>query len=425
MPRQHFRLLRILFLASTLVLSACGGGGGKSASGSGTGTPSTPSPEPGLVAPPAEPSYWPTSDWVADSADLHGFTSNAFANLATEAATALPYYTSLLVIKDGYLIHESYHPTASATVVDDSTLHQLWSVTKSVTSMVVGRAVTLGDLDNLDITLGEAFPSTETGLNAGDPRQSISMRHALQMRSGLAWNEGEWLLRDTNKDPLLSPTPAACSSSTNNLFCKIVQKPHAYEPGSTWNYSTYDSYLISAFFTQQTGSTLASYANSNLLSLLGISSSNVNWGSFGTLSFGGGLLGMRSRDLAKLGLLMMYNGKWDGQQLISEDWLTTSLHSQGNGSVATFDPVSKEPSGSTTTDIRYGMQWWLKSGSGMTGQDSISAFGLGGQQMHIFRDKNLIILITCDSDPSGLFGSSRGSDIQTFISEKILNRLND
>lgn len=367
-----------------------------------------------------------TSDWVAESADLHGFTSDAFSDLATEAATALPYYTSLLVIKDGYLVHESYHPTAASPVVDNSTRHQLWSVTKSITSTVVGRAVTLGDINNLDITLGEAFPLTETGLAADDSRQTISMRHALQMRSGLAWNEDAWLLGA--KDPLLSPSPAACSASTNALFCKVVQKPSAYEPGSTWNYSTYDSYLISAFFTQQTGSTLADYANNNLFSLLGISSSDISWTNFGSLSFGGGLLGMRSRDLAKIGLLMMYNGKWDGQQLLSEDWLATSLHSQGSGNAATFDPVSKEPSDSFATDIRYGMQWWLKSGARMTGpdragQDSITAIGLGGQQMHVFRDKNLIILITCDGQD--LFASSRGSEIEAFIAEKILDRLDD
>ena len=63
---------------------------------------------------PAEPAYWPTTSWLTQTPEEQGFPAGAFQNLANEAATDLPYHTSLMVIRNGYIIHESYHDTSGS-----------------------------------------------------------------------------------------------------------------------------------------------------------------------------------------------------------------------------------------------------------------------------------------------------------------------
>ncbi len=405
-------IMRTLLLSTLLVIASCGNDKKPADKDSTT------------------PDYWPTTEWRTATPESHGFPAGALASLETDAANDLPFHTSLLVIKDGYLIHESYHDTDSETGNDENTPHNVWSITKSVTSMILGRAWTKGDIDNLDVRAGDIFPDTIiTGLPSEDSRRDITLRHALQMRSGLAWNENSWLLKEEKgKDPLLnSLTNPQCAIAADMLLCSILQQQIAYEPGSVWNYNTYDSYLISVFFKEITHQQLSNYANDNIFTPLGIDTASISWPILSPIfnyTFGGGLLNVRSRDLAKLGMLMLYEGRWDDQQLISKEWLDMSLAPQGNGFMAKFgedeEPVPADDL--ETQDIRYGMQWWRKTGPGMNGLDAITARGLGGQQMHIFKEKGLIVLITCDSQE--LEGQDRSTAINNFVRDKIESLVN-
>ena len=245
-------------------------------------------------------------------------------------------------------MHESYHDTPSEAGNNADTLHHVWSITKSVTSMTLGRAWTLGNLNSLDLdkTVGGTFSDTEIGnLSAADPRRNISLHNVLQMRSGLACNENAWLgsrasaLASPPANPAIEKDPIVRSLFAGNaacpgfldILCSILQQPLAYTPGTTWNYNTYDSYLVSAFFSKITGQSLSSYANDHLFTELGITLNPVSdWISLQSpYTFGGGLLMIRSRDLAKLGMLMQYDGKWGDTQLISKEWLDLSLARKG------------------------------------------------------------------------------------------------
>ncbi|MDO8268906.1 MAG: serine hydrolase domain-containing protein [Moraxellaceae bacterium] len=385
---------------------------------------------------PAAPDYWPTTAWQTADEAAHGFPAGAFDTLAADAAVALPYHTSLLVIKDGWLLHESYNSTPNVTSDADRKNH-VWSVTKSVTSMTLGRAWTLGDLrvpdglaasNVLDLTTGDIFPpAIMSTLPADDMRKTITLRNVLQMRSGLAWNEPAWLMSfSAMKDPLLRAyygMAPACPAPPDSHFlaCSILQQPLAYNPGTVWNYSTYDSYLISTFFTGITGHSLNQYAADNLFSHLGIAA-DTDWPNLpDPITYGGGLLNIRSRDLAKLGMLMLYDGRWDTEQLISKEWLTQTTSAQGPGLIATFDAMG-EPAAAAPLDLYYGMQWWTKTGV-MTGDDALTARGHAGQFMQIFKDKGLIILITSDADSYPETLPVRSSQINSFLKTSILDKL--
>ncbi|MDF3030928.1 MAG: beta-lactamase family protein [Moraxellaceae bacterium] len=402
---------RSLLLAFTLLLASCNDGASPPAAGTGSsGVP---------VA--TTPAYWPTSGWQTATPEAQGFSTGALDALAADAATSLPYHTSLLVIRNGWLVHESYHDTPSQTSGVD-TQHHVWSVTKSVTSLTLARAASRGDITSIDVTAGDVFPAAAFGaLPADDPRRAITLRHALQMRSGLAWNEPAWLL--TLRDPMLrlalGEFPDCSPSDDNRILCGVLHQDLAYTPGTVWNYNTYDSYLVSGFFRNLTGLRLDEYANQHLFTPLGIVDPPTWTGLPAAYTFGGGLLRIRSRDLAKLGLLVQYNGQWEGTQLIDPAVLDLTLAPQGPGLVAAFDAGTGQPSGTVGTDIAYGLQWWRATGPAMGGLASISARGLGGQMLHIFRDKGLIVLITCDDDIT----SDRETEINAFLKTHIVDRL--
>lgn len=417
MPSPAPFVLRQLLLLALLALGACHD----------DPPPAAVAPPPAIVA--AAPDYWPGAGWQTASPESQGFAPGAFDTLAADAAAALPYYTSLLVIRNGWIVHESYHDAPNEPSSADTT-HHVWSISKSVTSMTLGRAWTLGDLTNLDVTADSVFPASVMGtLPPADARRGITLRQALQMRSGLAWNENAWLLDfAAMRDPLLrayfgyNPT---CPTDSYMLLCSILQQPLAYTPGTVWNYDTYDTYLVSAFFSGITGDSVSQYADANLFTPLGITFDPVNdWTDPAEpITFGGGLLHIRSRDLARLGMLMLYDGQWNGSQLLSPEWISLSTTEQGPGHVALFD-AGGEPRAITAGDpevgIPYALQWWRVTGPGLGGTPSLSGRGLGGQMLHIFKDKELIILITCDSADTA---SDRSTPINDFLKTHILDKL--
>lgn len=377
----------------------------------------------------SSPDYWPTTAWLTATPESQGFLPGAFATLAADAATALPYHTSLMVIRNGWILHESYHDTATRSGVSADTRHHVWSITKSVTALTIGRALTLGDLQwsQLEATVGDTLPAAAwNGLAADDPRLGIRLIDTLRMRSGLGWNEATSLLQ-AGKDPLLRTMYGLepnCPSGPEQVLCGILQQPLAYTPGEVWNYSTYDTYLASGLFTHLAADSvadkrLAAYADTHLFGALGIDPAATDWWNLpSAYTFGGGLLHITSRDLAKVGLLTLYGGKWDGSQLIDPAWMAAAVAAQGSGQVATFDG-SGLPAGTTTTDIPYGLQWWRTTWPGFAGSPSITARGLGGQLLHLFPEQELVIIITCDDAST----YDRAAEINDFLATHILAKL--
>lgn len=390
---------------------------------------------PGGDTPPAAiaPDYWPAAGWQTTTPETQGFAPGALDTLAADAASTLPYHTSLMVIRNGWVVHESYHDTPDVPAVTDTTRHVLYSVSKSVTSLAVGRAWTLGDLDTLDATVEDTLPAGVVAtLPDGDARRDITLRHALQMRSGLRWNESSWLLSLNNPmirvgaglEPACPKNGNATLAAGDSVLCGVLQQPTAWTPGTVWNYNTYDTYLVSAFFQHLTGESLGAYAGTHLFTPMGISfDPATDWQEVptpGTYTFGGAGLTLTTRDLGRIGLLALYNGEWNGTRLVSEEWMNLALAPQGDDQVAAFDGAGI-PSGSTAAYIPYGLQWWRVTGPGLGGLPSITARGLGGQNVHVFREKELVIVLTCDDAQL----SGRDTEIQDFLRVHILDQLAD
>lgn len=318
------------------------------------------------------PDYWPTQDWrAADPAD-HGLDAATLDTIPAFVESNLPYLDSLLIIRYGYVVYESYY-----NGYDADTLHDIASVTKSWTSVLVGIAQAQGHLTDLDATLPTLLPDYFAD-DAHADKRDITLRHLLMMRSGVEYEDN--LL---NTGGYGSPEEML----SRDLTALALDFPMAYAPGEAWNYSTLDSQLISAIVQQATGQPLHEFVVPNLFEPLGIT--NFEWvrSAMGQ-TMGGGGLQLTPRSMAKLGLLYLHNGLWDGEQIVPAEWVAQSLTPQGEA----FYP----PTDQNEIIEWYGYHWWTWKGDWFYGFRTFQANGYGGQQVMVFPELDLILVTTAN-----------------------------
>jgi CubicO group peptidase (beta-lactamase class C family) len=320
------------------------------------------------------PDYWPTQDWRTASPADHGFDPAVLGALPEYIENELPYLDSLLIIRHGYIVYESYHNGHDA-----ATLHDVASVTKSWTSALVGIAQAQGLLTDLDATLPALLPDYFAD-DAHADKRDITLRHLLMMRSGVEYDDNT-----LNTGGYGSPEELL----SRDLTALALDFPMAYTPGETWNYSTLDSQLISAVVQQATGQPLHELIVPNLFEPLGIG--EFEWlTSTSDQTMGGGGLQLTPRSMAKLGLLYLHKGLWDGEQIVPAEWVAESLTPQGEA----FYP----PTDQNEIIEWYGYHWWLWKGDWFYGYRSFQAQGYGGQQVTVFPELDLMVITTANQD---------------------------
>ncbi len=220
---------------------------------------------------------------------------------AFDSAQSLGYVRSMAVVRDGYLLEERhwYGPP--------ELLRQSWSVTKSVTSMLIGIAIEQGLIeDGVTARMVDYLPEH---LVPDDPAaQEILIWHLLTMTAGFEWDE------DTVVDWMYSVDPVG----------DILSRPVVATPGTVWLYNTAASHLLSVVLTEATGMTTMEFADQVLFGPLGIT--ERSWQLTGGYHAGGHGLHLRTHDLAKIGVLTIDGGIWDGERILSKYWLNLSTY---------------------------------------------------------------------------------------------------
>ena len=227
-------------------------------------------------------------------------------------------------------------------------LHHDRSVTKSITSTLVGIAIDRGFIDSIDVRMVDYLPAT---LRPSDrAKDNILVRHLLTHTSGLRWDENaeivDWI-------------------SSSNPLRYILNRPLVDTPGTDFNYSTAATHLLSAVLEEAVGVDIEVFADSYLFAPLGISSWRWERDPQG-YPFGGHGVELRTEDMAKLGVLFLNYGRWGGEQVVPADWVrqATATHISGDSS---WGPVQR---------VSYGLLWWLASADEI---DLYMALGWGGQ----------------------------------------------
>jgi CubicO group peptidase (beta-lactamase class C family) len=303
--------------------------------------------------------YWPTSGWKASTPEQQGMDSAKLMIADEFIQNRLPDAFSFLVVKNGYLVFEKYYSWGSAEKY--AVVH---SVTKSVTSALIGIALEKGYLKSVDQKLIEFFPEYIT--DESDPRKKeIRLKQLLTMSAGFEWNDRGPSMRNWY--------------SSSNWVKSAIQLPLENNPGEVFNYNSSTSHLLSIILTKSTKTSTLDFAKKNLFEPLGIQSAFWREDPQG-YHIGGFGLGLSARDLAKFGFLYLNNGYWNGQSIVPEQWVKQSTEQQ-------IQAVSHPLYGT----FGYGFQWWVKQ---VDGYSSYRAWGRRGQYIVVVPELDLVIAVT-------------------------------
>ena len=306
--------------------------------------------------------YWPTSGWKTSIAEQQGMDSAKLMIADEFIQNRLPDAFSLLVVKNGYLVFEKYYSWGSAEKY--AVVH---SVTKSVTSALIGIALDKGYLKSVDQKLIEFLPEYITD-NLDPRKKEISLKHLLTMSAGFRWNDRGPVMRFWYTSP--------------NWAKFTIQLPLEKNPGDAFNYNSSASHLLSVILSKSVKMSTLDFAKQNLFEPLGIESAYWHQDPQG-FNNGGFGLGLSARDLAKIGFLYLNNGYWNGQSIVSEYWVkeSTEQHIQ----------AFRHPIYGT---FGYGYQWWVKK---VDGCNSFRAWGRRGQFIVIVPELDLVIAVTSET----------------------------
>ena len=253
----------------------------------------------------------------------------------------------------------------------ESELHTLQSVTKSITSILFGIAL---DLNKEYTVSNKAMPLlNDSDIVFKDERkQNITIEDLLTMRSGLQWNE-ETDHNDTTNDCFRL-------ESSDNWIDYVLSKPMDTIPGTRFVYNGGGTVLLGKIVRTITGKRIDDWAEEKLFKPLGITDYYWKETPDGEIDTEGGLY-LKAEDLAKIGSLFLNKGKWNGEQIVSESWVTTST-----------SPLLKNVKPQWRDVTGYGYQWWIPEYSDDGRVGIYAANGYGDQYLMVAPEYQLIIV---------------------------------
>jgi len=262
-----------------------------------------------------------------------------------------------------------YHPFYKG-----SKLHTMQSVTKSVTSVLIGIAVGRGEIPGLSIKVLDYFKDKKV-LHVDDRKKSMTLKDVLTMRTGISWNE---------ELPYTDPNNSCIQLEASPDWVEfVINRPMDCQPGKVYEYNSGASQLLSHIIKESTGMYIDQYAEKYLFSPLGIK--DYYWKKTPTkLPDTEGGLYLKTNDLAKIGILYLNNGLWEGKQIVPKDWVQDTLTPH----VKDVAPESE------TNNLGYGYLWRLIPYKENPVKYIYTCTGYGGQYLFIVPEFDLIAVFT-------------------------------
>lgn len=299
---------------------------------------------------------------------------------------------SVLIYKKGKLVLEEYFDGhdyqrdarkhyGSMVKWDADKLHSAHSVSKSITSLCVGIAVDKGIIKSVNQSIFDYLPKEYAYLNA-DSKNTITIEHLLTCTSGLQWAEWSAPLSSRENDQI------GIWSHEEGPVDYVLRRPFVAEPGKQFNYSGGGIDLLGVILENASGMSLAEFSDKYLFEPLGIKT--AKWDltyPTGELHAAGGLK-ISPRDMVKIGAMMLNNGTWNGNRIVSEGWVGKCKASYAN------NQNIKIP-GEGQGRMGYSYTWWTKNVN-VHGVDVswYSANGWGGQKIIVLPELETVIVFT-------------------------------
>lgn len=281
-------------------------------------------------------------------------------NRATPEQTTI----SLMVIHKGNILVERYAPGFNQT-----TKTRTWSTAKSIAVTLFGMLVDEGKMA-LDEPLGLTWLPKQSAPET-DPRNAITLRHVLNMSSGLYTVDSRKMEYATGSGLAYWAGASIANGALNRGLIR--------QPGTSWDYENYDTILGVLAMKKALGDdkTYSEFPRKALLDKIGMRNTFLSTDRFGDFVLSSQVY-TNARDLARFGLLYLNNGVWNGERLISEKWIDF---------VRTPAPASAE-----YNDF-YGGQWWLvPSNRTDVPKDAYSTAGNRGQYVIVVPSADLVIV---------------------------------
>ncbi len=291
----------------------------------------------------------PDDKWRISTPEEQGMDSKNILEMFQKIHASTLDFHSILIIRNGCIVTEAYWAP-----YNKFTTHNVKSASKSIISALVGIALEKKYLNNLHQKVSEFFPEY-----VHEPlKQDIILYNLLTMTAGFNWMEDS------------GPSPYDLEN-----WIKI---PMRDKPGEKFEYNTMLPHMMSAILTKVSGESTKNFTDKYLFDPLGIKSYQWAKSSDGYYH-GGSDIFLTPRDMAKFGYLFLNKGKWNQQQIVSDEWIKES----------TSQKVKIPDNVSYAMGLNYGYWWWIQ-------EKGYMAWGAGGQYIIVRPDLDIVVVITAN-----------------------------
>lgn len=255
--------------------------------------------------------------------------------------------------------HPFWHPYYKGREV-----HTLQSITKSISSLLIGIAIDQGKIPSTEVPLLDYLTDFDLS-KVEDHLYKATLEHLLKMKLGMEWHE----IGTPDTDP---GNTTFMLEKSDDWIQYTLDQPMDTLPDTKWVYNSGASQLMSVVIKKTTGLHLDEYAKKYLFEPLGIQNYHWKISPTGFPDALGGLY-LEAEDLAKIGLLILNKGNWNGEQIVSTQWIEKSTNRLSDTT--------------QVLDFGYGFQWWRPD---KDGTEVIAGFGHGGQALLIIPEFDLV-----------------------------------
>ena len=284
------------------------------------------------------------------------------------------FANALIILKHGAIVYEVYRNQT------DATSHFIsFSMAKSITSILIGIALTDGQIHSLDDQITQYVPELKDSAYDG-----VTIRQAMDMRSGANYVE-QYVV---DHPDILAAAFEDSMVENRMRFVSIARAmTRAYPPGEHFSYSTFESCVLGWVLERATKQSITHYTSQRLWKPAGMESYGF-WMVDGPpdvgREFNGGGFNAVARDYARIGLMMLHNGKAGDRQIVPAAWVKESTV-----------PRVREPASPADPTLGYHYQWWP-----LVDSDAYMALGLQGQMIYVDPASDTVV-VKLSSVPPG------------------------
>ena len=347
---------------------------------------------------------FPEADWLVSTPEIVGLDKNKL-EAAILTASSISGFRSMLVVKNGKLITEEYYARK-----DDPRPQHVQSITKSITSLLIGIAIDKGLIKSEKEVIKPFFPEYFSKPH-DERKQNITIEQLLTMTSRLNFADSPAYSAYENTKHWQEPGSWKAYWYADNYYDRALNIDLVETDDEiAMIYNTPACNLLTSVLKKSANMTSKEFADQYLFGPLGIK--NYNWHHDSNYNYvGGHTIFIRPRDLARIGQMILDGGKYQGRQIVSEDWLEKSFDP------SVFENVKTDDGG---TVFDYGYLWWLGEYQGYKYQ---FGWGHGGQFLFLIPDANTLIVTTAYPDTTPLAHWERSQKIINGVMFNVIDAL--